>query len=127
MPAKYVWSANGTRVLSEDYDPPSPVTRERPPPSPKESNLYPWKNILKDGITWVGKGDQEKAAAISKMKRSHRGRITKRQRGAIMKREMIIASERGVKTAEEQREILRLAAEKREIDRMGKNYNSLKN
>lgn len=127
MPAKYVWCANGIRVLSDDYDPPSPVTRESPPPSPKESNLCPWKNILKGGITWEGKEDQEKAAEISKMKRSHRGRITRRQRDAISKRKLIIASERGVKTPEQQREILRLAAEKREIDRMGKNYNSLKN
>ncbi len=126
MPAKYVWSANGTRVLSEDYDPPSPIAREAPPPSPKESNLCPWKNILKGGITWAGKGDQEKAVAISQARRSQRGRITRRQRDAISKREMIIAGERGIKTPEEQKEMLRLAAKQREINRMGANYNSLK-
>ena len=123
MPSRMVWSANGTRVLAEDY---YPDTSSENPPVVTEVKLHgcSWTNILKGGITWSGKDDQEKAVAASRERR--KGRITKRQRNAIAKRKMIIAGERGVKTAEEQAEILRLAAKQREIDRIGKNYNSLK-
>ena len=108
MPAKYVTNANGTRVLSEDYDHPSPTTTTPPPPSPRSPPIQssPWINIISNGISWPGKNDQQSSANSSRTKRvGHRkGSITQKQHQAILRKD----------------------AKDREIARQQPGYNSLK-
>ena len=89
MPAKNVTNANGTRVLSEDYDPPSPSADNSPPPSPPPPIVRPspWKNIINDGVSWPGKDHQQTSAKSSHKKRFfHKGSITSRQQQALMEK-----------------------------------------